>query len=62
VRIEVDRERCQNHGQCCLMAPAVFRLNPKNRMEYDAEPVESERSSVEAAVDICPMQVISLVD
>jgi ferredoxin len=61
VKIEVDRTQCQNFGQCVVEAPNVFSLNAKDEMEYTPVADDSELDHVEAAVDVCPMQAISLV-
>jgi ferredoxin len=39
----------------------VFRLNEDDKLEYTAEADDSELANVEAAIDICPMQAISIV-
>jgi ferredoxin len=40
----------------------VFKLNADDKLEYVAEVDESERANVEAAIDVCPMQAIFIVD
>lgn len=53
---------CQSYGQCVLEAPKIFKLNDDNKLEYLADADESERDNVEAAVDVCPMQAIRIVE
>lgn len=60
MRISVDRTLCQDHGQCTIAAPNVFRLDDDGKLEFDAHPDESERMAVEEAVDVCPAQAILL--
>lgn len=60
IRIHVDWDRCQHYGQCVFEAPGIFRLNDDDRLEADATADESRRDEVEAAVDICPMQALSI--
>jgi ferredoxin len=60
VNIEVDRTQCQNFGECAIAAPNVFSLNAKDEMEYIPVADDSELDNLEAAVDVCPMQAISL--
>jgi len=60
LKVEVDRTQCQNFGQCVVEAPNVFRLNSRDEMEYTPDVDDSELDNVEAAVDVCPMQAISL--
>ena len=62
MKIEVDMTKCQHYGQCVFEAPEIFRLNENDKLEYTAEADESERSNVEAAVDVCPMQAIRILD
>jgi len=62
VKIKVDMKECQHYGQCVFEAPNLFRLNENDKLEYIAEADESERKNVENAVDVCPMQAISIVD
>jgi ferredoxin len=62
MKIKVDMKECQHYGQCVFEAPNLFRLNENDKLEYIAEADESERKNVENAVDVCPMQAISIVD
>jgi ferredoxin len=62
LRVTVDRSICQEHGQCAIAAPAVFRLTEEGKLEYDPTPDEAHRADVEEAVDACPAQAISLED
>ncbi|WP_099022952.1 ferredoxin [Mycolicibacterium palauense] len=59
MHVTVDRSLCQDHGQCCIAAPAVFTLNDDGVLEYDASPDDSELENVEAAADVCPAQAIT---
>lgn len=60
IQIRVDMNRCQHYGQCVFEAPNVFQLNAQDRLEWKATADDSELSNIEAAIDICPMQAISL--
>ena len=62
IKINVDMTKCQHYGQCVFEAPDVFRLNEDDKLEYVAEVDDSERANVEAAIDVCPMQAIFIVD
>jgi len=55
-------ELCQHYGQCVFEAPNLFSLNDDDKLEYHAEADDSERDNVEAAVDVCPMQAIRIVE
>ncbi len=62
IKIDVDMSLCQHYGQCVFEAPEVFALNADDKLEYLAEADESLRHNVEAAVDVCPMQAIRIVE
>jgi ferredoxin len=62
IKVEVDMSKCQHYGQCVFEAPNVFQLNSEDKLEYVAEVDDSERSNVEAAIDVCPMQAIRFPD
>lgn len=62
IKIEVDMNKCQHYGQCVFEAPNVFKLNEDDKLEYTATADDSERANVEAAVDVCPMQAIFIVE
>jgi ferredoxin len=62
IKIEVDKLACQNYAQCVLEAPTVFTLNSDDELEYVAEVEDSERENVEAAMDVCPMQAIRILE
>lgn len=62
IKIDVDMTKCQHYGQCVFEAPTVFKLNEDDKLEYTATAEDSERSNVEAAVDVCPMQAIVIVE
>ena len=61
IKVEVDMAKCQHYGQCVFEAPKVFKLNKDDKLEYVGEVDDSEMDNVEAAVDICPMQAIRIV-
>lgn len=62
IKIEVDMAKCQHYGQCVFEAPNVFKLNDDDKLEFTATAEDSERSNVEAAIDVCPMQAIFIVE
>ncbi len=62
MRVEVDLDRCEAHGECVMAAPAVFDLDDEDQLHYDAGPDETLRPQVERAVRGCPVQAIRLVD
>jgi ferredoxin len=61
MKIQVDMTRCQHYGQCVYEAPEFFRLNEQDELEYTADVNDDAIAEVEAAINICPMQAISIV-
>lgn len=62
MKVSVDRTLCEDHGQCAIAAPNVFRINDEGTLEYDATPDDSELEFVEEAADVCPVQAILIGD
>jgi ferredoxin len=58
MRVAVDRDRCQDHGQCAIAAPEVFRIDDGGHLVYVGLPDETHREAVEDAADVCPLQAI----
>lgn len=59
INVKVDMNLCQNYGLCTFEAPNVFELNSDDKLEYRSPVDDSERTNVEGAIGICPMQAIS---
>lgn len=62
IKINVDMNKCQHYGQCVFEAPKIFKLNEDDKLEYVATADDSELANIEAAIDVCPMQAIFIVD
>ena len=71
MRIIVDLNKCQNHGQCVFSAPGVFALDEQGKLSFravaadtytSAELDEAARDDVEEAADACPLQAILVED
>ena len=60
MKILVDMDKCQHYGQCVFEADDIFSLGEDGKLSYTSEVDESRRSDVESAVDVCPMQAISI--
>lgn len=65
MRIKIDLQLCQGHGVCIEEAPEVFRIvSEPGRYDHAeliiAEPGESLRTKVEAAVKYCPNRSLSI--
>jgi ferredoxin len=61
LKVIVDMDRCEAHGQCVLAAPEVFTgFDDDSILQYEPRPPESEREAVEVAISICPAAAIKL--
>jgi ferredoxin len=60
MKVAVDMNKCQDHGQCVFAAPDVFRLDDSGRLAYLSDPGDALRADVEEAADVCPMQAIRI--
>ena len=60
MKILVDMDKCQHYGQCVFEADDIFSLGEDGKLSYRSEVDENRRSAVESAVDVCPMQAISI--
>ncbi|MEU4038280.1 ferredoxin [Streptomyces collinus] len=62
MKVVVDMNKCQDHGQCVFAAPDVFQLDADGHLGYVAEPADALREEVEEAADVCPLQAIRIED
>jgi ferredoxin len=64
VKVIVDLNVCQAHGDCVVAAPEVFDLGDDDDVVnlLDSEPGEELREKVERAVDNCPTNAIRIED
>lgn len=62
MRVQIDDERCEGHGRCYSLAPAVFRPddigNAVALNDGTVTPGEEERARLAAAN--CPEQAITI--
>jgi ferredoxin len=62
MRVVVNEQSCDHHGQCTIACPEAFELVDPETLRYVTEPAESLRDDVEAAMDACPTQSIRIED
>ena len=55
MKVRVDMNLCQSHGECVLVAPDVFDLGEDDVLTWKQDVEESRRAEVQEAVDACPM-------
>jgi ferredoxin len=64
VKVIVDNDRCELHGECMVAAPDVFVIEDDKEWVtvLDAQPGEHLRSAVEEAALMCPVAAIRIED
>ena len=62
MKVKVDMNLCQSHGECVVVAPDVFELGDDDVLRWKEDVPEERRADMEAAVDACPMMAISIED
>jgi ferredoxin len=61
MKVVVDWDLCESHGQCEFAAPNVFSINDNGDLDVLEGPLpESEVGPVEQAVRRCPVQALKL--
>ena len=61
MKIHVDRDLCDLHGQCVLTAPELFRFDDDDELEYnEGEVPEALEAKARAAASVCPTCAIEL--
>ncbi|WP_067650366.1 ferredoxin [Nocardia harenae] len=61
MKIQVDWDLCEGHGQCEYAAPELFTIDDDGRLEVlDETPGEHQRTAVELAVRRCPVRALAV--
>lgn len=69
MKVIVDLNKCQDHGQCVYAAPTLFSLDENGRLalrhqgtdRYVSDDLdESVWDDAEEAADVCPLQAIDI--
>jgi ferredoxin len=60
MKVHVDMNLCQSHGECVLVAPDVFELGDDDVLVWQEDVPEERRAAVEEAVNVCPMMAIRI--
>lgn len=61
MKISVDWDLCEGHGQCEFAAPDVFSINDDGELDVvDEGPAEAQRANVEQAVRRCPTRALTI--
>ncbi|OUC80294.1 ferredoxin [Gordonia lacunae] len=63
MKVLVDWDLCEGHGQCEYAAPDVFTIDDDGDLEVlDDTPGEDQRKAVEQAVRRCPVRALQIED
>lgn len=60
LKVHVDMDLCQSHGECVFAAPDVFELDDEDVLSWKNEVDESKRAELEDAANLCPMMAIRI--
>jgi ferredoxin len=62
MKILVDMNLCQSHGECVFVAPDVFELGDDDVLVWKEEVDDSQRDLIRQAAEACPMMAIRIAD
>lgn len=64
MKITVDTNLCEVHGDCVVAAPDIFDIGEDDEVVQvlDAEPGEEYRATVVQAARMCPVAAITIED
>ncbi|WP_331767081.1 ferredoxin [Embleya sp. NBC_00896] len=60
MRVTVDMNLCESHGQCVFAAPDVFSFDDDDYLVYDATPADAHAEHVRGAAAMCPARAITI--
>lgn len=62
MKVIVDVDRCELHGECVMAAPEVFDIGDDDTVVrvLDPEPEEKHRAAVQDAALMCPLAAIRI--
>jgi ferredoxin len=60
IKVHVDMNLCQSHGECVFVAPEVFELGDDDVLRWEETARDELREQLEEAVNVCPMAAIKL--
>ena len=62
MKIHIDNDRCEAHGDCVVAAPEFFDLGEDDDWVtvINESPSESARTALELAARICPVAAIRI--
>ena len=58
IKVHVDMNLCQSHGECTYVAPEIFELGDDDVLRWKEDVDDELRDKALEAVDVCPMLAI----
>jgi ferredoxin len=62
MKVTVDTDLCQAHGECVFTAPEIFELDDEDQIHWVENPDESLREKALAAEKGCPVSAIKVTE
>ena len=63
MKISIDPDRCNGHGRCYSLAPALFGDDDDGRGTVNVDDVDDDQlAAARTAIANCPEQAIALTD
>ena len=62
MKVEVDTDLCQAHGECVFAAPEIFELDDEDQIHWVESPDESRREKALQAAKVCPVSAIKVTE
>lgn len=60
VRLVIDRDRCEGHAQCVLVAPDLLHLDDAGKVVIDVPDVSERIDTARKVVQTCPAIALRL--
>ena len=60
MRVEVDRHKCEGHGLCEQVAPAVYHLDDEGELELLAQVPPELESQAQSGARSCPVAALTI--
>lgn len=60
MKVKVDLQLCESHGECCFVAPEVFTLDENDELAWTEAPDDALRAKVVQAAAVCPTRAITV--
>jgi ferredoxin len=60
MRVHVDLEICDKHGQCVAAAPKVFSFDEAGELHWLEEPPEELHGDAAYGATVCPVMAITV--